>query len=314
VTTASRSGPRDPVAMIGEHRAPDRLEAVARLPDRIAFLGFGLIGASIAMAIREAGYQGRLAAWTPAGTGPADGRARGLIDEVPASAAGAARDAGLVVLAGPPLAILDAFAGDVSWTGGALVTDVASTKVRILEAANANRLRYVGGHPMAGRETTGVGSATSDLFVDRPWVVVPGEAASDGDVAIVEALAVGTGARPMRLDARAHDIAVAAISHLPLVLSAAMVEAVAGTASTEWSLARALAASGWRDATRLARGDAEMGAGILATNADAVADRVRDVRAVIDAWLAELEGPAGVDAIRERLSAAAAALDREPGA
>ena len=72
---------------------------------------------------------------------------------------------------------------------------------------------------MAGRETTGVEAATPDLFVDRPWVVVPGAHAGPGDVATVEALAVATGARPIRLTADEHDEAVAAISHLPLVLS-----------------------------------------------------------------------------------------------
>jgi prephenate dehydrogenase len=103
---------------------------------------------------------------------------------------------------------------------------------------------------------------------------------------------------------------VAAVSQLPLVLSAALVEAVAGgpgAARPGWSVASGLAAGGWDSMTRLARGDVEMGTGIAATNAREIAVRLRDVREVIDAWLADLEGP-GVDAIRTRLAAARAVL------
>ena len=108
-------------------------------------------------------------------------------------------------------------------------------------------------------------------------------------------------ARPVAMDAAEHDAAVAAISHLPLVLAAALVEAVSGPAGApraDWPQAADLAAGGWRDMTRLARGDAAMGAGILATNGPAVAARLRDLRAVIDDWLAALERPGGPDESR----------------
>ncbi|HUQ43137.1 MAG TPA: prephenate dehydrogenase/arogenate dehydrogenase family protein [Candidatus Limnocylindria bacterium] len=289
----------------------DRAAAAASLPDRIAFLGFGLIGGSIALAIREAGYRGWISAWTPGGRGPLEGRERGIVDDHAVAAEDAIQAAALVILAGPPLATLAAVADPRLPGSGALITDVASTKARIVEAANASSLRFVGGHPMAGRETTGFGSATADLFVDRPWVVVPGARASTDDAGTVDALAAATGARPIRLDAVAHDHAVAAISHLPLVLSAALVEAVAGKGARDWPLARALAAGGWRDMSRLARGDVEMGEGILATNAAAVASRLRDVRAVVDRWIVDLDGPPSDEALRERLQAARDALERE---
>ena len=106
-----------------------------------------------------------------------------------------------------------------------------------------------------------------------------------------------------------HDALVAAISHMPLVLSAALVEAVAGPVGDprpDWPAAEALAAGGWASMTRLARGDVEMGAGIAATNAAEIAARLRDVRAVIDGWLADLDGEGGpdTDAIRQRLASA----------
>ena len=288
--------------------------------DRIAFLGFGLIGGSIASALRGAGSTARLAAWTPTGAGPAEGVRLGLLDAAAPDAAGAIEGADLVIIAGPPLAILDAI-GDLGGplrgrlAAGATITDVASTKGAICHAADEAGLRFVGGHPMAGRETTGVGAATAELFVDRPWVLVPGKHATARDVARVEALAIGVGARPMRLSADEHDAAAAAISHLPLVLAAALVESVASSVegAPSWPLARMLAASGWRDMTRLARGDPAMGAGILATNPQRVVDRLVALRAAIDAWIGGLDGEPDPQAIRARLEAARAALDGRAG-
>jgi prephenate dehydrogenase len=261
-----------------------------------------------------------MTAWTPAGAGPAEGLRRGLLDEAAPSVASALEGAELVVLAGPPLAILEALATErdvltSAAANGATITDVGSTKRRIVDAAAEAGLPFVGGHPMAGRETTGAASATPDLFVDRPWVIVPGEAARAHDVDRVEALARATGARTVRLGADEHDAAVAAISHLPLVLAAALVETVAGGAETrdrrDWHLARSLAATGWSDMTRLAKGDPEMGAGILVTNAAAVAERLRALRIVLDAWIERLEGETTSTQLRDQLEAARRSLAAE---
>ena len=154
-----------------------------------------------------------------------------------------------------------------------------------------------------------------DLFDGRPWVIVPGPRAQPGDVERVEALAVACGARPVAMTAAEHDAAVAAISHLPLVVAAALVEAVAGTGDApdreDWPVAAGLAASGWQGITRLARGDTTMGAGIIATNGPAIAARVRDLRDALDAWLKELERAGGPDAasVAERLAAARRRLE-----
>ena len=288
----------------------------------VTFLGLGLIGGSVALALRDAGGW-TAAAWSPSGAGPARGLASGVVDAAPSTLAAALADADLVVLAAPPTACLalldrlrDEARGALSRT--AVVTDVASTKGRITARATEGRLRFVGGHPMAGRETSGFGAATADLFVGRPWVVVPGDPADGVAIERVETLVRATGALPVRMDAAAHDAAVAGISHLPLVAAAALVEAVAGVAGeaspSDWPAAAALAASGWRDATRLARGNAEMGAGIAATNAAALAARLRAYRDRLDAWIALLEatGPDELPdepAIRARLEAARMRLD-----
>ena len=298
----------------------DRTEALARLPDRICFLGLGLIGGSIALALRAAGSTARLVAWTPTLAGPEEALRAGAIDEVATVPEIAIADAGLVILAGPPLEVRSMLAGanDGPWSalaGGAVVTDVASTKAQIVAAAATAQVPFVGGHPMAGRETSGFTAATPDLFVGRPWVVVDAGLAPDDARAVVEALAVAVGAQPLRMTADAHDAAVAAISHLPLVAAAALVEAVTGDPSG-WATAGPLAASGWRDTTRLARGDVDMGAGILATNREAVADRLRAYRTALDGWIEALDGGADVRAddaaLRERLQAARRAVEGRP--
>jgi prephenate dehydrogenase len=254
-------------------------------------------------------------AWSPSGDGPRAALGAGAVDAVAGTLDEAVDGADLIVLAAPPLdclAWLDELAGPLraGLRVDATITDVASTKGAIVGRADAHGLRFVGGHPMAGRELTGYDASTADLFRDRPWVVVPGATSTAGDVERVERLATACGAVPMRMEAGAHDRAVAGTSHLPLVLSAALVQAVA-----DGGLEPALAAGGWRDMTRLARGDVAMGAGIAATNAAALATRIRDVRAVLDAWLAELEAPGGPDgsAIAERLRTAREQLERLDG-
>ncbi|HEX5828517.1 MAG TPA: prephenate dehydrogenase/arogenate dehydrogenase family protein [Candidatus Limnocylindrales bacterium] len=284
---------------------------------RIAFLGLGLIGGSIARALHAAGGAGWVTtAWTPRGAGPRAALAAGVLDEAAGTLEAAVDGADLVVLAAPPsecLALLDELAGPVAPFLGrdAVVTDVASTKAAIVHHAITLGLPFVGGHPMAGAEATGFGAADPGLFRDRPWVVVPGRA-DETAVARVEALAAACGARTFRLDARAHDGYVAAISHMPLVVSAALVEAVAGTGPeprSDWAWAEALAAGGWASMTRLARGDATMGAGIAATNAPAIASRLRDLRAVLDEWLGLLEADDPDElALHARFAAARARL------
>ncbi len=282
---------------------------------RIALLGLGLIGGSLARAVRVGHADTELVGWSPTGTGPRLAVADGTLDAAADSVQDAVRGAGLVVLAAPPLAcldLLDELGGSARSALGAdtVVTDVASTKRRIVERAAARGLRFVGGHPMAGRELAGYQAADAKLFVGRPWIVCGGgEEASQ-----IEDLARSVGAIPVRMDPARHDAAVASISHLPLVVSAALVEAVArdgASAARDWPEAEALAAGGWRDMTRLARGDVEMGAGIAVTNADFLADRIARLQAVLAAWEQELRsvGDDEADVLRRRLDIARTTLE-----
>jgi prephenate dehydrogenase len=286
---------------------------------KVALLGFGLIGGSIAYALRRNPEDWTIAAWSPTGAGPAIARAEELIDEASDSPSRAVHGADVVVVAAPPLAaleLIDELGGPVAadLAPDAIVTDVVSTKSAIVARAERARLRFVGGHPMAGREVGGFEAARAELFSGRPWVVTPAATAQPGDRERVEMFVEACGAVPVAMSPQDHDTAVAAISHLPLVVAAALVEAVAGgpgeAERPDWSTATSLAATGWEGMTRLARGDVAMGTGIAATNAPAIAARLRDLRSVLDAWLVYLDGPAGpdVERIRARFTEARALL------
>ena len=295
-------------------------------PMQVALLGLGLIGGSIARALRAGNGAGehveRIVAWTPSGVGPRLAFEAGVIDAVPASPAEVVDGADLVVLAAPPLeclgllAVLAPLRDRLAPNG--VVTDVASTKERIVSFATGVGLPFVGGHPMAGTEATGFAASSADLFRDRPWVVVPGSSSPAGGVERIEALARACGARPMRLDAVTHDRAVAAVSHVPLVLAVALVEAVIGPPEgpdrPDWALEAKLASTGWASMTRLALGSPEMAAGIAETNDPAIIAGLRDVRAAIDAWIGELESDVHAPPLVDRFKAARDRLARSDGA
>ncbi len=259
---------------------------------RLAIIGLGLIGGSIARAIRsgppESSFDS-IVAWSPTGSGPAAALADGVIDRAAPSLAEALDRADLIVLASDPLSclgLLEEIAATQVRGAPPTITDVASTKVALVNRADRLRLSFVGGHPLAGLETSGYGSARADLFNGAPWVVCPGAQARPIDFERVGLLITACGAQAHRLTAREHDRAVAAISHLPLALAAALVESA--SAADDWPIARALAAGGWSSATRLARGDVTMGAGIAATNAPELARRIRAILTELDGWLADL--------------------------
>src|SRR5262245_30757440 len=174
------SGPptRGPILAPGRV-ASSRVRTAILAPMRVAILGFGLIGGSIARALAEAPDREAwsVVAWSPTGDGPRQAAADGVIEAAVAAPAEALDGAQLVVLAAPPTATLGLIARlgaglQAALEAEAVVTDVASTKGVIVAAAADRGLRFVGGHPMAGRETSGFGAADASLFRDRPWVVV----------------------------------------------------------------------------------------------------------------------------------------------
>ena len=248
---------------------------------RISVVGLGLIGASAAAAWRQAGHL--VSGWGPRLVTRDTALARGFVDAAPESLAETVANSDVVVLAAPVLAIRQLLT-DIAphLAAGTVVTDVASTKASVEEWAlgvlPAN-VEWVGGHPMAGRETAGIDHADPTLFNNRVWVVVPSSNASDVSVGRVVRLATDAGSKVITMTAADHDVAVAQVSHVPFMISTALSDAVIGNRRFgEWA---PVAATGLRDITRLASGDATMHRDICVTNRDNIAKGLEDVSAVL---------------------------------
>ncbi|UZN01517.1 prephenate dehydrogenase [Cellulomonas sp. S1-8] len=263
----------------------------------VRVVGTGLLGASVGLALRLHGVDVQLV--DPSRTALALARDVGAGTPVgPASPAPV-----LVVVAAPPDVTAGAVVAALADHPDAVVTDVASVKGHVLaelRASGADLTRYVGSHPMAGRERSGPSAAVPDLFLGRPWVITGSGASREDAVLAVRHLAVDVGAVPVVMDADAHDAAVAAVSHVPQLVSSL----VAGRLRDVDDAALALAGQGLRDVTRLAASDPALWTSILAANAGAVRD-------VLVALRADLDGVVGA---LDLAAAAAGPEDVEPGA
>ena len=252
----------------------DRTAGETPIFERIAVVGFGLIGGSIALAARER--------WPGALVIAVDRKAvveiamRMHAAEVGGDDLVMAAEADLVVLAAPVrqnIAIVRELADHVR--GRAVVTDVGSTKRATMDAAAAlpERLSFIGGHPLAGAAAGGLEAARPDLFQRRPWILTTSKA-SDADFLRLEAFISGLGAIPRRMDAAAHDRLVAYLSHLPQLTVSALMHVVGEETGGE---GLALAGRGLRDTTRLASSPPGTWRDVAATNVDAVSAAIDDL-------------------------------------
>ena len=238
---------------------------------RVAVVGTGLIGTSIALALREHGD----AVWLADADPEAARLAANLGAGEPLPGDGVAD---VAVIAVPPDVVAGTLAAAQRRGLAAAYTDVASVKqlpVAQARAAGCDMTSYVPGHPLAGREKHGPAAARADLFLGRTWALCPGPETAAGAVSAVTDLVRACGAVPMPTDPAAHDRWVALISHAPHVVAAAM------AARLEPAPAQALdlAGQGLRDVTRIAAGDTGLWMQILAANAAPVAEVLTEVAA-----------------------------------
>ena len=264
----------------------------------IGIVGFGLIGGSIALAVRERWPSVRITAVDrppvlahAAGSGAIDRAARGIADLAHAD---------LVVLAAPVeqnvrlLPEVAAHAGD-----GAVITDVGGTKRDIVTSAGAlfrSRAAFVGGHPIGGAEHGGFAFARADLFRGRPWILTPGESNPQPIVDRLAGFVRSLGAKPTTMDAEQHDRLMAFLSHLPqLTVSALM--AVVGDAATASGLR--LAGRGLVDSTRLSSSPADVWREVCASNASDIGSALDMLIARLQQLRAGLADGATVDAVFE---------------
>lgn len=221
----------------------------------------------------------------------------------------------LVVVAVPPDVVADVVAAELACYPAALVTDVASVKAGLLTALSAGGAptgRYVGSHPMAGRERSGPIAARADLFLGRPWVITPHAGSTPAQAAVLESLALDLGAIPVRLTADRHDDAVAVVSHAPQLVASLLAARLVDAPEH----ATDLAGQGLRDTTRIAASDPALWVQILTANATRVLPVLSDLRDDLDAVLQALTDPAAPGAQRalaDALSAGNDGVARLPG-
>ncbi len=237
---------------------------------RLAIIGTGLIGGSIALGLRGVRPELQVIGWDLSAETVRLGLARGALTEGAQSARAAVTGADTVVVAVPVDRMREAFAGVAEGLGAeAVVTDVGSAKAQpVLEGQAHLGHRFVGGHPMAGSERHGMAAATPDLFRDAFWIMTPTATTSSRAYNAIAALASALGARPVALEPHVHDDLMARLSHLPQIVASAVV-AVAAQDGAHQSLL-GLAANGFRDVTRIAASNPDLWVSILKANTPAV--------------------------------------------
>lgn len=265
----------------------------------VTIAGVGLIGGSFALALRKAGFEGRVIGVSSPRTIEA-ALARGVIQEtLPLEEAAAQSD--VVFLSQPIEKILETLgAVDRHVRPGTLITDAGSTKAEIVERAarTIHRGRFAGGHPMAGKEARGVDAADADLFRGRPYVLTSPDPGLERWIRKI-------GARLVVLDAAEHDRLVALVSHLPQLLSTALAAAIANDPA-----ATRIAGPAAVDMTRLALSPYDVWRDIFATNAGEIDAALADFIARLERMRANLRTGAAMAREFDKAADAARALRR----
>lgn len=222
----------------------------------VVVVGLGLMGSSLALALKEARPD-----IVVVGSDRDPMTVRKALETGIVASAGADLDvvemADVVVLAVPILALREVFSALRGRVKGKVVTDMASTKASVMEWASAAGIDLVGGHPMCGKEKSGIDAADASIFKGAQWVLTSADP-------VVTDLVEAVGSHPLVMDAETHDRLVAGVSHAAFLLSVGYVLSLSGR--SDWGEASRLAASGFRDMSRLAAGDPLLYAGIARTN------------------------------------------------
>jgi prephenate dehydrogenase len=235
---------------------------------KVALIGTGLIGGSIGIALREKRLVKVISGYDSDPASAAAAVERGAIDIAVESPLEAVRGADLIILAVPVMSTLHLLKEIIPAVGkGAVITDVGSTKGSIMAAVEQMlppTVHFIGGHPMAGSEESGIAGADPALLENAIYVLTPGSTTPPGAIDRLAEMLKQAGAQPLMLDPLAHDRAVASVSHLPHITAAALVQSVVGV--SEHELVHTLAAGGFRDSTRIALGNPDVWCDICISN------------------------------------------------
>ncbi|MCH7553499.1 MAG: prephenate dehydrogenase/arogenate dehydrogenase family protein [Chloroflexi bacterium] len=251
----------------------------------ITIIGMGLIGTSLGMALKRSSkaQKLRILGHDREPTATRKAHQMGAIDSNEWNIIKAVREADLVIIATPVVTIKEVMEQiGPHLPEDCVVTDTGSTKQQVLRWAEEilpSTVSFVGGHPMAGKSDSGPAAADADLFKGVPYCILPLPSAEAWAVQAVVGIAESVGAEPYFVDPLEHDSIVAAVSHIPIALSSALMACT--SKSPSWFEMARLASGGYRDSTRLASGDPEMNRDIFTTNS-------KEISVWIDRIIAEL--------------------------
>jgi prephenate dehydrogenase len=263
----------------------------------VTIVGVGLIGGSIGLALRRQDPKIRVRGF---GSGPgtlSEAARVGAITEISETAAAAVADADLIIVCAPVSHIVDVVRQLApACRAQTILTDAGSTKLEIVGALeNAARMdkwpagvEFIGSHPIAGNEKRGPLHARADLFEGRAVVITPTATSTSQNVARLKDFWTSLGARVVEMDSAEHDQALAATSHLPHLVAAA----IAGTTPERYVT---LTAGGWQDTTRIAGGDPGLWRQILLSNRDNVLTALAQLRDKLEAWRIALENQDAIE-------------------
>ncbi len=249
----------------------------------IAIVGTGLIGTSLALAIKQSNLQVDVVGTDYDQSARSGAQKSGAFKKVESNLSNAIRGADVVIYATPVLAMREMMEASVNdFEEGCVVTDVGSSKKVVIEWADEilpESVSFVGGHPMVGKELSGPTNADGDLFKGKAYCIIPSVTAEKSAVSSVTTLAESIGAKPFFIGVDEHDSFVAAASHLPFMMSVALM----GTASksANWEDIAQLASSGFASLSRLASGDPIMHRDICVSNP-------KPIVAWMDAYIREM--------------------------
>lgn len=269
-----------------------------------AIIGTGLIGGSMGLALKNTGSVKLVAGCAGHPSTAIEAVRMGAIDRAFNTTEEAVKDADIVFLATPVKAVLgEAKKALSAMKQGAILTDTASVKAGIVTAldkeAGQAGARFIGGHPMAGSELSGIAAASKDLFNNAAYILTPTEKTDPEALRDTHSLLQAIGARVFTLNPETHDRVVAAISHLPHVLSASLVN-VASAEQGDFANIFKLAAGGFYDMTRIAGSSPDLWVDICLENRDAINELISQYQAELET-LAELIRASDAEGLRIKL-------------
>jgi prephenate dehydrogenase len=281
---------------------------MSRIKSQVRIVGAGLLGTSIGLALTKLGIDVIVTSQSKTSESLA-------IDYGAGRAATALDQPAIIVVCVPPAITAELVARELTNFPNAIVTDVASVKASIIQElteSHADLSRFVGSHPMAGRERGGAASGRADLFVGRPWVIVPTAESSLQATELVNDLALDLQAVPMQFSAAEHDSAVANVSHVPQLISSLLAAQLVGADPADLKLA----GQGLRDTTRIAASDPKLWVQILSANAEQISPILKNFKADLERAIEAIDAPQqaeSLDMISKTIERGNRGVERIPG-